>query len=156
MELRILSIDPATITGWRSPTTSGVFNCSLRSNESKGMKFIKFRAYLKQIIEDDDINLVVYEKPGGRHFNGIRSHANFEGVLLQLCEDMNIEYRDYSATEIKKYAKEKYIEVTHSPVKGHMNKDKMMQHALVIYDREFIDDNHVDAYFLYELAKSQL
>lgn len=154
--MRILAIDPATVTGWRSPTSSGTFNCKLRSNESKGMKFIKFRSFIKQIIEDDDIDLVVYEKPGGRHFNGIRSHSNFEGVLLQLCEDMKIEYRDYSATEIKKFAKDTYIEVTQSAVKGQMNKARMMEFALVVYDREFIDDNHVDAYFLYELAKSQL
>ena len=156
MKIRILSLDPATLTGYCTPTASGTFNNKLRSKESSGMKFIKFRAAVKEIITNDDITLVVYEKPGGRHYNGIRSHANFEGVLLTLCEELKMEYRDYSATEIKAYAKRTYFDLIESKPVGHMTKDKMVEYANVVFDMECIDDNHADAKWLYELAKKEL
>jgi len=154
--MRIAAFDPATQTGYCTPTVSGTFTVALRSNESKGMKMIKFRARVKEIIEQDNIQLVVYEKPGGRHYNGLRSHANFEGVLLQLCEELEVEYRDYSATEIKAYAKRTYFHKVGTPPKGTMTKDKMVKFAEVVFEREFIDDNEADATWLYELANNEL
>ncbi len=153
--LRILSLDPATLTGYCTPTASGTFSNKLRSKESSGMKFIKFRAQIKRIIQDDEINLVVYEKPGGRHYNGIRSHANFEGVLLQLCEELGVEYRDYSATEIKKYAKTKYFNLIEAKPHGHMTKDKMVEYANLVFSMDCEDDNHADAKWLYEMALNE-
>ena len=157
VNMNILSLDPAEKTGFRSPTTSGVFSVKLRSNESKGMKMIKFKSHIKEIILKDDIQLVVYEKPGGRNFAAVRSHSNFEGIILNTCEEMGVEYRDYSAGEIKRYAKETYEQATGESIKkGNMNKGDMVEAAITLYDRTFIDDNHVDAYFLYELAQKEL
>lgn len=153
----ILALDPAEKTGFASDINSGVFNCKLRSNESKGMKMIKFRAHVQDLITACDIKIVVYEKPGGRNFVGIRSHANFEGILIGLCEDLKVEYKDYSATEIKRYAKSEYERLIGLPFKkGQMNKADMIEAAISIYERDFVDDNHVDAYFLHQLAKKEL
>lgn len=144
--MRILAIDPATKTGWKSPTASGVIDFKLRSNESKGMKLIKFRSYIKDLIINDEIDLVVYEKPGGRFFNGVRSHANFEGVLIELCEGLKVQYKDYSASEIKRFA----------TGKGNANKQMMIDTAKQFFEENVIDDNHADALWLFELAKETL
>ena len=144
--MRILAIDPATKTGWKSPTASGVEDFKLRSNESKGMKMVKFRAFFKSVIVNDEIDIVVYEKPSGRHFNALRSHSNFEGVLMQLCEELEVQYKDYSPGEIKR----------HATGKGNANKAIMYATACEVFDTDVVDDNHADALFLYELAKSQL
>lgn len=147
--MRILAIDPATKLGWASPTSSGMQDFSLRSNESKGLKFVKARAFIKQIIELDKIEIVIYEKPGGAHYNGVRSGANFEGIIMELAESMGLEYKDFSASEIKKHAK-----VT-TNCTGTMNKDMMVQSAKIYlsgkYDVDIIDDNHADALWLYDM-----
>lgn len=154
--MKILAIDPATKTGWCTPTASGMVDFKLRSNESKGMKFIKFRSKIKELIEADDIELVVYEKPVQGQYNATRSGANFEGVILTLCEDFNLEYRDYSPHEIKRFAKVTWQEKTNKLHKGHMKKNHMLQYARDCFDFEIIDDNHADAVWLYHLAISEL
>lgn len=156
MEIRILALDPATKTGWKSPTSHGVFNLKLRSNESKGLKFIKFRSKIREVMLKDNITIVAYERPGGRHYNGLRSHANFEGIIMTACEDMEIEYRDYSAGEIKTFAKETWIEMFSLPHKGHVKKEHMIKYAEECFGIEIIDDNHADALWLYALAESEL
>jgi len=153
----ILAIDPALKTGYCTDISSGVFNCKLRSNESEGMKMVKFKAHIEELITNCDIKIVVYEKPGGRNFAAIRKHSNYEGVLLRLCEKYKLEYRDYSAGEIKRYAKSEYERLIGLPFKkGQMNKADMVEAAITIYERDFVDDNHVDAYFLHQLAKKEL
>ena len=154
--MKILAIDPANITGWSvGVILSGVFHCKGKSKESPGLKFVKFRKYIKDIINDEGIDIVVYEKPGGRFFGGVRSHANFEGVLLQLLEELGINFKAYSAGEIKKHAKQQYTEKFQVPLKGQMNKDLMVMTAGKFFDREIIDDNHADSLWLHHLAQTE-
>jgi hypothetical protein len=155
--MNILALDPAQITGWRSPSSSGIFICKEKSSESKGMRFIRFKNSILDVIETDNIECIVYEKPGGRNFTGVRSHSNFEGIILQICEENNLEFKDYSAGEIKRYAKETYCEFSGEIIKGHVNKTQMVEWATLFFEPlSIIDDNHADALWLYELANSQL
>lgn len=141
--MNILAIDPATVTGWATNDKSGTFSVKLKSYESKGIKFLRFSSYVRDLIASNDIALVVYEKPSGRHFNGLRSHANFEGVLLKLCTELGVEYKDYSASAIKK----------HATGKGNCKKDLMVKAAKNKWTFDIIDDNHADALWLHDLAK---
>ena len=141
--MNILSLDPANLCGWKTKFASGVINCVSRGYKSKGMKFIKFRAEVKKLIIDSGINIVVYEKPGGRFFSGVRSHANYEGVLLELCNELKVEFKEYSAGEIKKYA----------TGKGNANKFDVMLSVMQRWNETPEDDNEADAIALYYLAK---
>ena len=142
--MSLLALDPATITGWCTSTSSGIWNCTPKSYESAGMKLIKFKSSLHELITKERIRFVVYEKPGGRFYNGVRSHSNFEGVLIAYCEERDIDYKGYSAKEIKKFA----------TGKGNCNKEKMIE-AAQKYGIDIIDDNHADALHLFYLAKKE-
>lgn len=143
--MNILALDPAAITGFCTETTSGTWNLKPKSYESNGMKFIKMKSSLHEIVQAEEIDLIVYEKPSGAHFNGIRSHSNFEGVIVSYCEEHDIDYKDYSASEIKKFA----------TGKGNCNKAKMIEACKETYKIEPKDDNHADAIHLFNLAIKQ-
>ncbi len=96
------------------------------------MKLIKMKASIHEIVQAEGIDLIVYEKPSGRHFNGLRSHANFEGVIVSYCEDNKLDYKDYSASEIKKFA----------TGKGNAGKPEMIKSCAEKYGLDPIDDNH--------------
>jgi len=141
----ILALDLGVKCGWCTDTASGVWNLKPKSYESAGMKLIKFKSSLEELVQTEKPELIVYEKPGGRNYTGVRSIANFEGTLITYCIEHDIEYRGYSAGQIKKFA----------TGKGNANKEKMTLCAIAHFDRTFIDDNEVDAVWLHELAKSE-
>lgn len=143
--MKVLALDPAALTGFCSATSSGVWDLKPKSYESNGMKFIKMRASIHEIVHAEEIDLIVYEKPSGRHFNGLRSHANFEGVIVGYCEEFELDYKDYSASEIKKFA----------TGKGNAKKPEMISSCEATYGVKPIDDNHADAVHLYHLAITQ-
>lgn len=143
--MKILALDPATKTGWCTETASGVWDLTSKSYESKGMRFIKMKSSIDEVVKAESIDFIAYEKPGGRHYNGIRSHANFEGVIVSYCEENGIDYKDFSASEIKKFA----------TGKGNSGKPAMIKACLDKYKFNPIDDNHADAVHLYHYTKEQ-
>ena len=154
--MKILAIDPANVTGWSiGVLLSGVFHCKGKAKESPGVRFIKFRKYIREVVNNEGVNFIVYEKPGGRNYKGVVSHANYEGVLLHLAEELGINFKAYSAGEIKRHAKEQYIEKFNVPMKGQMNKELMVFTAGKFFNTKIIDDNHADALWLHHLAKTE-
>ena len=142
--MKILALDPATKCGYATGESSGVWNLASKSYESTSMRLIRFRAKVNQIVLDEGITFVVYEKPGGRHYNGIRSHANLEGVLLEYCLSHGLDFKGFSASEIKKFA----------TGRGNAKKEDMVQAAIAKYG-QVEDDNHADALHLLHLARKQ-
>ena len=144
---KILAIDPATRTGWAiSKELHGMENYSLKSGESSGFKLIKFKAFLERIIATEKINLVVYERPGGRFKNDIMSHAKFIAIIETVCLEHKVEYRAYSPAEIK----------LHATGKGNASKKDMILAAIKLYKMKISDDNIADALLLLSLAKKEL
>lgn len=144
--MNILALDVATHCGWATATASGVWDLSIKKDESSGMRLIRFKAKLKEVCEKERINLVVFERTAGFHKAAIIVQAELHGVLKIYLEENNINYRAYSAAEIKKFA----------TGKGNANKEKMIEAAKNKYCMEIIDDNHADALHIYHLAVSDL
>lgn len=142
----LLALDIATHTGFCTDTTSGVWDLTPRKNESKGMRLIKFKASLREIIQSEQINLVVFE--GAVTYGKFPNHVGVElqGVLKLFCEENGIEYRSYMPTEVKKFA----------TGKGNSDKIKMIQAAKEKYGYEGNNDNEADAIHIYHLAISDL
>jgi Holliday junction resolvasome RuvABC endonuclease subunit len=67
-------------------------------------------------------------------------------IIESFCEENSIEYRAYSATEIKKFA----------TGKGNANKESMIESARSKYQYSGNDDNEADAIHLYHLALRDL
>ena len=139
--MKILSLDIATKTGWKTRTASGVWDFKPNRGESEGMRVVRFKHKVKEMINLEDINLIAYERPAGLHKSSIMVASEMIGVLKDLCIELNVNLACYSATEIKKFA----------TGKGNANKDAMIKAAI---DLGFTpkDDNEADAIHLYNLA----
>ena len=58
-EINILAIDQATKTGWATKEASGTWDLKPKSSESAGMRIIRFKARIREVVEACDIKLVV-------------------------------------------------------------------------------------------------
>lgn len=142
---KILSLDIATKTGWKTETSSGVWNLKPNRGESEGMRVVRFKAKVRELIQLENIDLIAYERPAGMHKSSIMVASEMVGVLKDLCIELNINLACYSATEIKKFA----------TGKGNANKEAMIAAATKLgYNPQ--DDNEADAIHLYLLTKKEL
>ena len=143
--MNILALDIATTTGWKTETASGVWKLRQKKDDSTGMKLVRLKSYLKELIELERIELVAYERPAGMFKSAIISESELIGVVLLLCEELSLQCTAYSPTEIKKFA----------TGKGNAKKIDMIAKAVELgYNPA--DDNEADAIHLYRLAKQDL
>lgn len=144
--INLLALDIATKTGFCTKTASGVWNLAPKRDESAGMSLIRFKAKLSEVVKLEDINLIVFERPAGMHVSSVISQSEKHGVLKLFCEENKIQYKGYSASEIKKFA----------TGKGNAGKPLMIQACKDKYNIIPEDDNHADAIHIYYLGKSDL
>lgn len=143
--LRILAIDPATHCGYAiSRKLYGVWDLTPKRDESIGMRLIRFRAKMNEVIESEKINVVVFERPGGQHAGAVIVQSEIQGQIKVICEDHNIEYRAYSSQEMKKYA----------TGKGNSGKPAMIAAAKERLGYKGNNDNEADALWLLEIAQN--
>lgn len=141
-----LGIDPGTHCGWAvfGPTdihhASGVWNLSPRRHEGGGMRFLRLRTYLEEVIRATGVTTVYYEEVH-RHKGTDAAHI-YGGIIAhiqQFCEQEGIAYAGVPVAAIKKAA----------TGKGNANKDLMLAAAIQqFYGVDVIDDNHADALFI--------
>jgi Holliday junction resolvasome RuvABC endonuclease subunit len=145
--MKILALDPATRFGWAiSKNIYGVWNLKPQRDESSGMMLIRLRAKISEIHEKENIDVMVFERPGGRNFRAIANQSKLQGVIEEYCEINKIEYKGYSSSEIKKFA----------TGKGNANKEMMIKAAHDKLGYMGNDDNEADALWILELAKVEL
>jgi len=142
---KILALDIATKTGWRTATASGVWNLKPNRGESEGMRVVRFKSKVCELIELEGIELVSYERPAGMHKASIMVASEMVGVLKDLCIEKGVELACYSANEIKKYA----------TGKGNANKELMVEIAFKLGFNP-ADDNEADAIHLYNLTVNDI
>jgi Holliday junction resolvasome RuvABC endonuclease subunit len=143
---KILALDQASNCGWCTETTYGCWDFNTRKDESAGMKMIRFKSKLREVIQLEGINIVVYERVAGQHANSIIHAAKMVAMIEIYCEEIGINYRAYSAGEIKRFA----------TGNGNANKQKMIDSAKQKYGYVGKNDNEADAIHLYHLAKQDL
>lgn len=142
----ILALDIATRTGWAvTNEMSGVWDLSIKRDESSGMRLVRFEAKLIELIEARDIRLVTYERVAGRFVSSVITASELVGVMKRVCETKHIPYRAFSAKEIKTFA----------TGKGNSGKPAMIKAAEKMYKVEVIDDNHADALHILNLTISE-
>lgn len=137
----ILALDIATNTGWKTKTASGVWNLKPNRGESEGMRVVRFKSKVRELISMEGIDLISYERPAGMHKASIMVASEMVGVLKDLCIELNIDLACYSAPEIKKWA----------TGKGNANKEAMIEAARQLGFNPK-DDNEADAIHLYNLT----
>lgn len=153
--MKILALDPATQCGWAYRDTksgdpvSGTWDLSTRRDESGGMKLIRFRSKLDEILKLG-IDLIVFEA-ARNHAPGMQGalihQAQLQAVVQVFAEDNKIDYRGYSPSEIKKLA----------TGRGNAKKEDVMaavNHRLSDC-RVISDHNEADAIALLHLAQQE-
>lgn len=142
-----LSLDIASLTGWAiSPSIYGTWDLKTRKDESMGMKLIRFRAKLREICKAEDVKIIIYERPAGQHKNSIIHEAKLIAIVEEFCEENHIDYRAYSAKEIKSFA----------TGNGNASKKDMILAAQQKYGYNGISDNEADAILMLELYKYEI
>lgn len=142
----IMAIDPATRCGWALSTGEfGVWDLSVRRDESEGMKWLRFRAKLEEVHKLQPLNVIAYERPAGQHRGALIHHAKLIAIIQLFCEESGIEYRGYSSTEIKKLA----------TGKGNAGKQDVIAAAQKL-GYTTTDDNEADAIWLLRLIANDL
>lgn len=143
--MNILALDIATKTGWKAKSASGVWDLKPNRGESEGMRVVRFKARVRELINMEQITLIAYERPAGMHKASIMVASEMVGVLKDLCIELGVELACYSAGEIKK----------HATGKGNATKLQMIEAARELgYNPK--DDNEADAIHLYNLANDYL
>jgi len=144
-DLKILALDIATHCGWAiNKTVYGIWDLSPKRDEGAGMRLVRFRSKLKEVIESENINLVVFERPAGRHTGAVIVQSELQGQVKVICEDAEIPYRGYSSQEIKKFA----------TGKGNSGKPAMIAAAKQELNYTGNNDNEADALWLLQLAET--
>lgn len=142
----ILSLDVSTMTGFASSVASGVWDFNIKRDESSGMRLIRFKTKLVEMINKHGIKMITFERSAGFHMSAVIVQSELHGVLKSVCEELKIEYKAYSAAEIKKFA----------TGKGNAGKPAMIAAARVKYNIEPVDDNHADALHIFHLTLTDL
>lgn len=145
-KLNILALDIATHCGWCTQTASGVWDFTVKRDESSGMRLIRFKSKLCEITDLEKINLITFERSAGMHKASLIVQSELHGVLKLFCEENKIDYRAFSAPEIKKFA----------TGKGNSGKSLMIKAAQEKFGYTGEDDNEADAIHIYHLTKQVL
>jgi Holliday junction resolvasome RuvABC endonuclease subunit len=152
MIMSCLALDPATSCGWAvTPEMSGVWDLSIRRDESGGMKLLRLEAKLNEIAVTleggkSPLKLVVFEAARNAmpKMQGALVHqAKLQAIIERWATAREIDYKGYSPTEIKRFA----------TGKGNSNKEAMLKGARSKFPGvAILDDNHADALWLLALA----
>ena len=111
---RVIGLDLGTKTGYAWSTDgkvrsmySGVSDFSPRRHEGGGMRFLRFRRFLVELVDEPEGVVIFFEEVAARaHRSGNAAHiyGGFLGVLSEFCEGHSIPFRGLPIGTIKKHA----------------------------------------------------
>lgn len=148
----IAALDQATLCGisFEAAETNEpqieLWDLSIGTRESQGMKWLRFESKLKKFLTDNDIQIIAYELPAGRNINPIIHSSKLIAIIEKSCVEMEIEYVEFSAGEVKKFA----------TGNGNANKVMMKEYAKKLWNYEGDDDNEADALHILHLLKAKV
>ena len=148
MNTTILALDLGTKTGWAlhhldGSIISGTECFKPQRFEGGGMRFLRFKRWLNELLSaSHSINAVYFEEVR-RHAGVDAAHAygGFMGHLTAWCEHHNIPYQGVPVGTIKK----------HATGKGNAGKDEMIT-SVRERGHTPVDDNEADALALLHWA----
>ncbi len=107
---RITTFDCAGNTGWATDTDpagllSGVQRTPLRRGESHGMRLLRYRRWVRELLELTCPTLVVYEAPSLHHLSAHAAELayQFTGVVQEEAEAAGVAYTGVPPAQLKKW-----------------------------------------------------
>jgi Holliday junction resolvasome RuvABC endonuclease subunit len=149
--VKILALDMATRAGWATNVygkKSGYVEFNQKRGESPGMRFLRCRAWLKEMLTllGGSIDLVVYELPHHRGGAATVVTVGLMAEVLSFAAENGIETMAVHSATLKKFA-------TGS---GRANKKDMVRAAKRLGWDDVEDDNEADASLLLGFAAKEL
>lgn len=157
----ILALDQATTTGWAVTDgdghilDSGVWRLAdrNRTGESRGMRYIRFEAYLRQAIEQWTPDLIIHEQTLLRGGAATEIANGLKALVLKTAAAYGLEVSCVHTSELKHWA----------TGDGKADKDRMVMAAEGFCltqrrshgNRPLIDDNEADAVLIGLWASSK-
>lgn len=138
--IKVLGLDLGTKCGWAVTNglliRSGVWNLTPRRMESAGMRFVRFRESLQDILDQHDVDLVAFEEVR-RHMGTAAAHVygGLVAILQDECINVGVEYTSVPVGTVKKFA----------TGKGNASKEMMIEAAKRTWPDFDGDDNEADA-----------
>jgi Holliday junction resolvasome RuvABC endonuclease subunit len=136
--MNILALDLGTHTGYAVCEGGHILSGTKKLPHKKsapGLRFLDFRRWLIQIIEDRDINEVCFERVCAHSgTEAAHCYGGFMYTLASVCEEFNIKCTGIPVGTIKKFA----------TGKGNASKEEMIA-AAKLRGFEPADDNEADA-----------
>lgn len=148
--MNILSFDIATRTGWATNiygNRSGVIEFPLKRGESPGMRFLRCRAWLKEMgkLLDGQIQVIAFEQAHHRGGAATMVCVGLVSEVLAFAAQHSIETMPVHTATLKKFA----------TGNGRASKGAMIAAAQRL-GWDVTDDNEADAALLLEYALSEI
>ena len=144
--MTLLGIDPGTSCGWAVVASDGVrlaggtWDLQPRRHEGGGMRYVRLRRYLTDILEAwPTISVVAYEEVR-RHAGTDAAHiyGGIVGVISQVCEEREIAYHGVPVPAVKRRA----------TGKGNAGKAEMIEAFAAYVGADAGTDDEADALFV--------
>ena len=147
--MNFLALDLGQKTGWAKEVNGKITHGCERMGKAKskeGARYTAFRHFIADILDNNKIDLVVYEEPG-RFPN---AHANnqmrgYRAIVHGECAEREIVVDSLSPKALKKWATKD----------GNASKDPMIRYAELATCEKMADHNAADAVCLLFWAKDQ-
>lgn len=138
---QILALDIATFTGYYSTHEAGTWNFTESKHRNNNKQHKDFRDTLIEFIQKYGIRKVVAEDVNvNNHFFDMRKLSEFRGVLLELCDELDLSEPEFvNVATLKKWA-------TGS---GRATKSEMMDTCQKRFNYHPADDNEADAFLIF-------
>jgi Holliday junction resolvasome RuvABC endonuclease subunit len=145
--MKILALDLATSTGWAlSKEIYGTWDLSIKRDESGGMRLLRLKSKLAEIVALEKIDVIVTERVAGQYKGPLIVGGELSGVVKLFVEETpGLEMKSYSAKEIKQFA----------TGKGNSNKAAMIKAANLKYGYPGSSDDEADALHMLHLAQRE-
>jgi len=150
-----LTLDTASKTGWCYGTidkrgvetiTSGVWDFTPKAKESRHNRFAIIFNTVRKFIQTHPVDLAIFERKFGSFNDSLVLQAKIDGIIQAVLAWHMIEMRNFTATEIKKFA-------TGS---GKADKAAMIEACRTRTGINPKDDNEADAVCIYLMAKDRI
>lgn len=146
----VLAIDPGTSCGWairyeNGAMDAGTWDLSSRRHEGGGMRFVRLRSHLANLIEAAGPTLIAYEEVcAHRGTDAGHIYGGIIAVISEECEARKIPYQGIPVGTVKK----------HATGKGNADKVAMVKAANARWglSLDLSDNNEADARWIAETA----
>lgn len=139
---QVLGIDLATHCGYYCVHESGTWNFTEGKRRNDNKQHLALKETLTGFILKHGIRRIVAEDVSvNNHFFDMRKLAEFRGILLCVCDELNLPEPEFINPKVlKKFA----------TGNGNAGKAEMMQAYTSRFNRQPVDDNEADAFWLFQ------